>query len=136
MSSKFRGGGYQKPYSGIIGKMAKGIQAQIQAKLNKAAAVDLDILGKYEGKEVILNVSGEAYSGTLRRFGQQFVKLVGCRYYDKFSVEQLEEGPRYLDCCSTVANRTVSRDKIEQIVLFHDVQRGKGETQTQGEQRK
>ena len=94
-------------------------QRQIQAQLDEASFADLEILGKYQGKEIIFE-EDHTYGGVLNEFGQEFVHITYLKGYD-LPFDSIWTGFKALDTFTYFPPQTFRRSKIERIVLIEDV---------------
>ena len=94
-------------------------QRQIQAQLDEASAVDLEILRNYQGKEIIFD-EDHTYGGVLNEFGQEFVYITSLKQYNS-PFENIWDRFVALDKFTSFPPRTFRRSKIERIVLLEDV---------------
>jgi hypothetical protein len=96
-------------------------QIQIQAQLNAAASIDLDILEMYKGKEIIADTRTSTYGGILTDFGHDFVRLEKCKLYNNI-ISDIELDPsRRLERFRPCANRILARSSIEHIISVGDI---------------
>lgn len=94
-------------------------QRQIQAQLDEASAVDLEILRNYQGKEIIFD-EDHTYGGVLNEFGQEFVYITSLKEYD-IPFDSIWTIFKALDTFTSFPPQTFRRSKIERIVLLEDV---------------
>lgn len=100
--------------------MAK--QIQLQLALNRAAAVDLEILEQYKDKESVIQTRRKCYGGVINKCGIEFIHLKDDVRYDH-TMDYLIEYPGDPKNTKSIPNQTISRSQIEKIVLLKDISR-------------
>ncbi|MEK6917875.1 MAG: hypothetical protein AABW51_02905 [Nanoarchaeota archaeon] len=103
---------------------------QVQMTLNTAFAVDQEIFEKYVGKEVVMDTGlcSDAIGGILAKNGAYFVHLTSCTQYEH-GIHEFEEYTQFsISKFRHLPDKTISKSKIEQIVLLEELnlQRGEG----------
>jgi hypothetical protein len=93
---------------------------RLELQLQSAQAADLDILNKYAGERVVMEALGSTYGGTLERVGSEFVYLTSAVKYTA-NLYSLEKFPEQLERFDLIADRTISKSGIEEIVLLKDI---------------
>lgn len=98
--------------------------------LERARAVDLEILIQYLGDEIIVDLpeSSGSYGGFLYKVGEEFICLEACRRY-RWSIDDLREDARYLDDSYDFPDMTLARSQLKRIVLFRSLIEETGEQQ-------
>ena len=94
-------------------------QAQ-RLMLERARAIDLEILNRYLEKEVVMETRGATYGGKLTEIGSDFVHLTKVIRYGN-SLRYLEDTPLSLERFDSVVDRTISRSEIRELVPLEDI---------------
>jgi len=98
----------------------KNEKLELQLRLNRAKATDIEVLKKYREREVVIGAKNKCYGGTISDVGSEFIYLTHCKAYG-FSLKYSEENPRKLQHFLRVPERTLSISQIEEIVLLEDI---------------
>jgi len=108
----------------------KTTQVELQARINEAAVVDLEILKQYQGKEVLMELEGESgsYQVVYNKAGIDFLPLTQCKYHYLDFKSMLEDYVEHVSCeeknpnlCTRLPDFVVSRSSIENIALVDDL---------------
>ncbi|MCX6749817.1 MAG: hypothetical protein NTW17_03715 [Candidatus Pacearchaeota archaeon] len=102
------------------------LELKLKLQLDRARSVDLEILERYKGREVVIDVKSlsGAQGGVVSSAGLNLVHLTNCKQYrgtislleDNYSLYGQGSGNT-----SDILNRTIQVSQIEQIVLLSDI---------------
>ncbi len=96
------------------------MDTKLQLMLDKARAVDLEILEQYREKEVVIRTPrSNVYGGIITEVGSEFIYVTDFKEYKKWPLEKSRENIKIF--FNKIPDRTLSRSQIEEIFLLEDV---------------
>ena len=96
---------------------------QMQLQLQQAQVIDLEILQRYQGKEVLIDM-GCLYGGTVSQVGAEFLHLTNVGKYMAdldATVDQWSKNDNYRRA-KPMPDMALARSEIERIVLLEDLE--------------
>lgn len=98
-------------------------QKQIQVQLQEARVIDIEMFGKYQGKNIVAEIRGVGtLNARLEQYGEKFVYLTDCKLID-YDINSLVR-PHFVPLplqTESQPNQIISKSSIERIILTGDL---------------